>query len=137
MNEKSSEVIPCQVVNKKEYRGDAIPIGRPSVFGNPFSHLLHSRAEVVVPDRYTAIMRFAAWLVTGTDPDLKRPPTPIHAAIRRGELDKRLPLICFCAPLACHGDVLDEIRTPGNLGAAIANPGEFLRRISERIQPKC
>jgi len=125
------------VVNKKTFRGAAILIGRPSVFGNPFSHLSHSRAEVVVPDRYTAIMRFATWVVTGKDPQLKRPPTSIHAAIRRGELDKQLPLMCFCAPLACHGDVLDEIRTPEKLTVAIADPQDFLRMISLRIKNKC
>ena len=125
------------VVNKKTFRGVAILIGRPSVFGNPFSHLSYSRAEVVVADRYTAIMRYAAWVVTAKDPELKKPPTSIHAAIRRGELDRQLPLICFCAPLACHGDVLDEIRTPDKLAAAVANPEEFLRTISLRIKNKC
>ena len=115
----------------------AILIGRPSVFGNPFSHLSHSRAEVVVTDRYTAIMRYATWVVTGKDPQLKRPPTSIHAAIRRGGLDKQLPLMCFCAPLACHGDVLDEIRTPEKLAAAIGDPKEFMRTISLRIKNKC
>ena len=79
------------VVNKKTFRGVAISIGRPSIFGNPFSHLSHSRADVVVPDRYTAIMRYASWLVTGKDPQLKRPPTSIREAIRRGELPPLLP----------------------------------------------
>jgi len=125
------------VVNKRTFRGVAIPIGRPSVFGNPFSHLSHSRAEVVVPDRYTAIMRYASWVVTGIDPQIKRPPTSIHAAIHRGELDRQLPLMCFCAPLACHGDILDEIRTPGKLAAAIGDPEKFLRTISLRIKNKC
>ena len=124
------------VVNKKTFRGVAILIGRPSVFGNPFSHLNCSRAEIVVPDRYTAIMRYASWVVTGKDPELKRPPMSIHEAIRHGELDKPLPLMCFCAPLACHGDVLDEIRTPDKLAAAIADPEEFLRTISLRINSK-
>ena len=126
-----------RVMNKKYFVGHGIYIGRPSVYGNPFSHLSYSRAEVVVPDRYTAIMRFATWVVTGKDPQLRRPPTSIHAAIRRGELDKQLPLMCFCAPLACHGDILDEIRTPEMLAAAIADPEEFLRRISLRIKNKC
>jgi len=125
------------VVNKKTFRGVAIPIGRPSVFGNPFSHLNCSRAEVVVPDRYTAIMRYASWVVTGKDPEIKMPSTSIREAIRRGELDKQLPLMCFCAPLACHGDVLDEIRTPEKFEAAIADPEEFLRIISLRIKSKC
>ncbi len=125
------------VVNKKTIWGAAILIGRPSVFGNPFSHLSHSRAEVIVPDRYTAIMRYASWVVTGKDPEIKRPPTSIREAISRGELDKQLPLMCFCAPLACHGDILDEIRTPDKLAAAVANPEEFLRTIILRINNKC
>jgi hypothetical protein len=125
------------VVNKKTFKGSAILIGRPSVFGNPFSHLAHSRAEVNVPDRYTAITRFANWLITGNDPDIRRSPQPIRDAIRRGELDNELPLMCFCAPLACHGDVLDEIRTAEILATAIADPHQFLRHIELRILAKC
>ena len=76
-------------------------------------------------------------MVTGKDPEIKMPPTSIREAIRCGELDKQLPLMCFCAPLACHGDVLDEIRTPEKLTVAIADPQDFLRMISLRIKSKC
>ena len=121
------------VKNKRYFVGHGIYIGRPSVYGNPFSHKAATLAEVQVETRHEAVMRFASWLVTGTDTQLKRKPELIHAAIRSGKLDSRLPLICWCAPEACHGHVLDEIRTPEQLDNAIHDTEAFLRRIEEKI----
>lgn len=122
-----------RVKNKKNYVGHGIYIGRPSVYGNPFSHRGATLAEVQVETRHEAVMRFASWLVTGTDKQLKRKPELIHAAIRSGKLHSRLPLICWCAPEACHGHVLDEVHTPEQLDNAINYPEAFLRRIEEKI----
>jgi len=84
---------PPRVLNKKH---DPIPdgavyIGRPSPFGNPFK---------IGPDgdRATVIERYRAWLLS--QPDL--------VARARRELAGK-DLVCWCAPLACHGDVLIEI----------------------------
>ena len=71
-----------------------IYIGRPSVFGNPFPIGMHG-------DRAEVIEQFRAW-AHGDDP----------AAV---ELRRLLPvlrgkrLVCYCAPLPCHGDVLIEM----------------------------
>lgn len=66
-------------------------IGRPSKWGNPFK-LRHEDARHVVLEQYRA------WLM--------KQPTLIEAAKRelRGKV-----LGCWCAPKACHGDVLLEI----------------------------
>ena len=66
-------------------------IGRPSKWGNPFK----LRDEATRP---TVIEQYRAWL-------MKRPDL-IEAAKRelRGKV-----LGCWCAPRACHGDVLAEI----------------------------
>ena len=122
-----------RVKNKKYFVGHGIYIGRPSVYGNPFSHRGATLAEVQVETRHEAVMRFASWLVTGTDKQLKRKPELIHAAIQSGKLDSRLPLICWCAPEACHGHVLDKVHTPEQLDNAINDPEAFLRRIEEKI----
>ena len=122
-----------RVKNKKNFVGHGIYVGRPSVYGNPFSHKGATLAEVQVETRHEAVMRFTSWLVTGTDMQLKRKPDQIHAAIRSGKLDSPLPLICWCAPVACHGHVLGEVRTPEQLDNAIQDPEAFLRRIEEKI----
>ena len=127
-------VTMCEPVKNKNYFvGHGIYIGRPSVYGNPFSHKGATLAEVQVGTRHEAVMRFASWLITGTDTHLKRKPDLIHAAIQSGKLDCRLPLICWCAPEACHGHVLDEVRTPEQLNNAIHDPEGFLRRIEGKI----
>lgn len=77
-------------------------IGRPSKWGNPFK-LRHEDARPVVLEQYRA------WLM--------KQPTLIEAAKRelRGKV-----LGCWCAPKACHGDVLLEIankdETMGGVG---------------------
>ena len=65
-------------------------IGRPSKWGNPFAIGRDG-------DRQQVIAKFRAWVVE--QPDLM---ADLHEL--RG---KRLG--CFCAPLACHGDVLAEL----------------------------
>jgi hypothetical protein len=77
------------VVNVKTDAYD-VYIGRPSVWGNPFKIGNHTRAEVV--QLYREYIQ--------QHPELRE--------MAKHELrGKRLG--CFCAPLPCHGDVLDEI----------------------------
>lgn len=79
-----------KVLNKR-VSADGVYIGRPSKFGNPFVIGQHgSRAEVIA--------RYEAWLMSQ--------PALVEAAKRelRGK-----SLVCWCAPLACHGDVLLRI----------------------------
>jgi len=72
-------------------------IGRPSKWGNPFSHKPSSLAEVKVATRQEAIDKYREWI--RSQPDLM-------AALEelRG---KRLG--CWCRPKLCHGDVLLEL----------------------------
>ena len=66
-------------------------IGRPGPWGNPF------RIDVVVT-RADVIQEYRRWLL--------RRPELVERAKR--ELKGRV-LGCWCAPNACHGDVLAEI----------------------------
>jgi hypothetical protein len=84
------------VLNKYHLPNQEIPpnaeyIGRPSKWGNPFAlNPLHSRAYVITQfERY-----------------IRSNPKLMEAAKR--EL-KGKDLVCFCAPLPCHGDVLHRI----------------------------
>ena len=83
-----------RVVNKKSLKGawpaDAVFVGRPSVWGNPFVIGRDGTREQVVA-------KYREYVT-------KQP-----------ELMARLPelygktLICYCAPLLCHGSVLAEL----------------------------
>jgi hypothetical protein len=70
---------------------EAVYVGRPSPWGNPF----------VVPkdgDRTTVIAKYREWL-------LSQP--KLVASVKR-QL-RGCDLVCWCAPLPCHADVLLEI----------------------------
>lgn len=73
-------------------------IGRPSVWGNPFSHLHKTLAQVKVASREEAISKYKEWLV--------KQPELVEKA--KKELKGRV-LGCWCAPKACHGDILSAI----------------------------
>ena len=80
-----------RVVNKRTYRGAeaAVYVGRPSVWGNPFSL---KRYGTGVFRRYLDYM--------GEHPEL--------VARAREELGGRL-LMCWCAPRLCHAEVLARL----------------------------
>jgi hypothetical protein len=81
--------------------GVFVAIHRPSKWGNPFSHKEGTLAQWKVSSRAEAIERVSAWFLT--QPDLL-------AALP--ELKGKV-LGCFCAPLACHGNVLAKYADHG------------------------
>lgn len=70
---------------------DAVYIGRPSIWGNPF---------VIGADgnRAQVIQKYREYLMA--DPAL---------VVRAKEELRGRDVVCYCAPLACHGDVLIEV----------------------------
>jgi hypothetical protein len=80
------------VVHSRKAKCDTF-IGRPTKWGNPFKIGEHG-------DRAEVIARYRAWLLHPDQDELRN-------AARRELAGKVLG--CFCAPLACHGDVLAEI----------------------------
>lgn len=87
-----------KVVNLKTGEKYDVYIGRGSKWGNPFSHMKHSQAEVIVDSREEAIECYKNWIQFR--PDL--------IADAKRELKGKV-LGCFCKPLDCHGDVLLKI----------------------------
>ena len=90
------------VANKGRYRTD----GTPSVSITPPSPLATRFKMSKALDRESMIARYASWL----DEQLADPATPAaREFVRlRALLDTHgtLTLLCSCAPLACHGDVI-------------------------------
>ena len=98
------------VVNK--YHGHqlgpaCIYIGRGSVLGNPFSHQQGTKASVLVESREAAVAAYSEWLnqkiAEGNE-------LILNELLRLFEIAQEQPLklLCFCAPQACHGDVIKE-----------------------------
>lgn len=124
------------IVNFKKFKGLAINIGRPSIYGNPFTHLgTQTLAEKKVSTRREAVLFYLEWLLTGKH--LDRSPAKIVEAILAGDLweghKKKLPLSCWCMPEACHGHALSLVRDPEEMKKALANPEEFLRKLADII----
>lgn len=75
---------------------DAVYIGRPGPWGNPFSHL-RSDISIWVATREDALIKFRDFVERN----------PWFQKKIRDEL-KGKDLVCYCAPKACHGDILIE-----------------------------
>ncbi|MEY8802125.1 DUF4326 domain-containing protein [Leisingera sp. XS_AS12] len=89
----STERIP-EVLNARVHgrsRSGAVYIGRPGPWGNPFSIGKHGTREEV-------IAKYIAWLHDHPD---------FVARVRKDLRGK--DLICWCAPLACHGHILRDL----------------------------
>jgi hypothetical protein len=69
-------------------------IGRPSKWGNPYSHKEGPLAEFKVKSRKEAIDKYESYLLSNQDLM-----NSLH------EL-KGKTLGCWCKPLSCHGDIL-------------------------------
>ncbi len=85
-----------KVVNCKSSEPFEVYIGRPSKWGNPYSHLPNTAAIYRAQSRAEAIKKFEEWITKGSGKHLL---ADLH------EL-KGKTLGCHCKPLACHGDVL-------------------------------
>ena len=72
----------------------AVYIGRPSKWGNPFPIIPGSNTLA----RAYVIRQYREWLLSRPD---------LMADAKRELAGK--DLVCFCAPAACHGDVLLEV----------------------------
>ena len=76
----------------------AIYIGRPSVWGNPFSHLPNTLAKYKVNTRDEAVDSYEKMVLN--DPALIE---KIKAEL------KGKHLVCWCNPNRCHGHILKRI----------------------------
>lgn len=85
------------VVNRRRAPFD-VYIGRPSPWGNPFSHMPGTLAKFKVGSRDEAVSRFREWFLD--QPEL----------VKRAKRELRGKVLgCWCKPSSCHGDVIAEI----------------------------
>lgn len=75
---------------------EAVYIGRPSFWGNPFPLPIGRKATD--EERNECLEKYEAWLKTQP-----------HIIARAKEELRGKDLVCFCAPKRCHGDVLLRI----------------------------
>jgi hypothetical protein len=76
-------------------------IGRPSKWGNPFTHLKDGKtlAKYRVNSREEAVESYRIWITEGEGK---------HLLNDLPELKDKV-LGCWCHPMCCHGDVLVEL----------------------------
>ena len=74
---------------------DAVYVGRPSKWGNPFSHLEGTLAKFRVDTRSEAIKNYQEWLLD----------QPLLVAEAQKELRGK-DLVCWCSPQDRHAEVL-------------------------------
>lgn len=88
-----------RVYNKREANipQDAVYVGRPTKWGNPFSHRSDTKAEHVVASREDAVAMYRVWV--------QQQPELVAALPELQGKD----LVCWCAPESCHADVLIEL----------------------------
>jgi hypothetical protein len=91
----STKVVHCK---KSKYD---IYIGRPSKWGNPFTHIADKTtlAKYLVSTRSESIEKYKEWILEGDGNHLLN---DLH------ELKGKI-LGCWCKPNNCHGDILAEL----------------------------
>lgn len=110
--ERAAALLPrIRIIQKGEWLPLGVirvPVGRPNVLGNPWSHKAGTRAAHRVADRATAVARFAEWI----DGQPRNSPQwcelgRLGARVAAGET---IALECFCGteprPGTCHATVI-------------------------------
>lgn len=110
--------MPIRVVNKYKHTPTEtdVYIGRGSVLGNPFTgskDLPKTKAKYQVANREEAVAAYKDYLYQEIANDNVDFLTAINTICELGSGEAVVNLICFCAPKACHGDIIkglcDEI----------------------------
>jgi hypothetical protein len=96
-----------KVVNVRDYGGLAkaiaagvVYVGRPTVLGNPYTHLGGVPGTIRVASRAVAIRKYRRWL----HEKLEQRDVEVIAALDR--LNETDFLGCWCMPQACHAEII-------------------------------
>ena len=97
-------VVHCKKARYDVYIGRLPGAASIEHYGNPFTHLDYGKGQVRVASREAAVQAYEDWLagtVWQNVAQKQRQWVLAHINELRGKT-----LGCWCAPLACHGDVL-------------------------------
>ena len=90
-----------ELLNIKDYsEDDFIFIGRPSIFGNPYSHKEKSQAKYITETRDESIEMYRK--------HLDENPHIIDSLLKELQESNTNKIGCFCVPKKCHGEILIE-----------------------------
>lgn len=114
-----------KVANIKKDEPYDVYIGRPSPFGNPFTHINSTFGDCKkVATREEAIAKYRTWFLE----QLKSPEFYQKVQALRGKT-----LGCFCKPLPCHGDVIVEYLETHKMNNVIIKEADLLQAPVEAI----
>jgi len=105
---EESKMPAIAIVNTHHGTKEGEYIGRGSPLGNPYSHLPSTAAQYQVRTREDAIRAYRTWLdqkIQEKDPHIIQ---ELNRLGHKLQQDGSVKLRCFCAPKACHGDVIKE-----------------------------
>lgn len=97
-------VVNCRTHKRCEWD---VRIHRPDILGNPYRMRCEEERAVVI-ERF----REYAQRMMADDTEFRR---RVRCLARWHRAGRELHLVCFCAPLPCHGDVLKELIEGGAL----------------------
>lgn len=99
------------VVNKRNHNptNRDVYIGRPYPLGNPFSHLSKGTlAEFTVGTRKAAVAHYKDWLIHRLEMEISEAKDEFNRIADMAR-DGDVYLVCWCAPLACHGNIIKDL----------------------------
>lgn len=86
----------CVVVNIKNSKYD-VYIGRPSIWGNPFSSKIIKTSKYKTNNRIESIEKYKEYILNNKE------------LLNQLYLLQGKRLGCFCKPKTCHGDILSDL----------------------------
>jgi len=95
------------IENKKNYGGKGVYIGRPSIFGNPFSNKKSGLRVIETKTAEESVSKYEKYFVQRikSDPYFRR---EFIRLVDTYEENDSITLICWCNPHPCHGEILKK-----------------------------
>jgi hypothetical protein len=97
--------------HKEPFGPTSVYIGRGSPLGNPYTHKGSRQDPMIKATRQEAIEAYEGWLREA----IAAGDTKVLQAL--DALPEDAVLMCYCAPLACHGEVVIKVWRERRLGS--------------------
>jgi len=101
--------LPKITVVNKHHKADGEYIGRGNPLGNQWTHLVSRFPDTIqVSTREEAVAQYQKWLQAEIDKCTPAVCDELNRLVNIAYQTGELKLQCFCAPKACHGDVIKQ-----------------------------